>query len=94
MSESLTINDFSSASEYFFNTYCAMYDLKANCCHNVIGENSYKIYLQNNDYYKTRDLIDDAIRYILKPYRKRYRGKNIGNKTDDINIELSNIKSL
>jgi len=94
MSESLTTYDFSIVSKRIFNTYCNMYNLQAICYHNVIGENSYKIYLQNNDYYETCELIDDAIRWVLKPYRKSYKGKNIGNQTDDINIELSNIKSL
>lgn len=94
MSESLTTKDFSIVSKQIFNTYCNMYNSQANCCHNIIGENSYKIYLQNNDYYETCELIDDAMRWVLKPYRKSYRGKNIGDQTDDINTELLNIKSL
>jgi hypothetical protein len=91
MSEKVTSTDFKSESKRMFEAYCNMYDLKAHCCHTVIGENSYKIFLQNNNFEETCELIDDAIRWILKPYRKRSRGQNIGSQTNKIKKELLNI---
>jgi len=68
-----------------------MYGLKAQCCHNAIGTCSYQIYLENNEFDETLELVDDAMRWILKPYRKRYRGVNIGDQTSNIKEELIRI---
>ena len=63
-----------------------MYNLQATCCYMQVAQHAHDIYLENNDYNETLELLDDAIRGILKPYKKRHH--DIGNQTDNIISEL------
>jgi len=83
--------NFYDESKRMFNTYCNMYGLTAQCCHSAISNCSYQIYMKNKDFDETCELIDDAMRWILKPYRKRHRDVNIRDQTEDIKTELLRI---
>jgi len=83
-------------SERMFNTYCEMYGLEGTCNHHVLTNLIYDRYsddLSELLYYLDTSLaiLDDSMRWELKPLRKTY--KNVGDMTESIRCELESLLS-
>lgn len=83
-------------SERMFNTYCKSYGLDGRCNHYVLTNLIYDTYSDNLSkllYYLDTllDILDDSMRWELKPLRKTY--KNVGDMTKSIRCELESLLS-
>ena len=83
-------------SERMFNSYCNSYGLEGKCNHYILSNIIYDKYINNvskteNELDTLLDILDDSMRWELKPLRKTC--KNVGDMTESIRYELESVLS-